>query len=99
LTATFFSALDRNEYNHITATYFLLAERKLRAQRQMAAKKLKSNEDKQVSQNRFISFLGWGCTQNNCFFMRIKLYALIRVGVSLPGFMEYCAGLNKATYH
>jgi len=26
-------ALDRNEYNHITATYFLLAERKLRAQR------------------------------------------------------------------
>lgn len=27
-------ALDRNEYNHITATYFLLAERKLRQQRQ-----------------------------------------------------------------
>lgn len=27
-------ALDRNEYNHITATYFLLAERKLRAHRQ-----------------------------------------------------------------
>ncbi|XP_011308158.1 serine/threonine-protein kinase MARK1 [Fopius arisanus] len=27
-------ALDKNEYNHITATYFLLAERKLRAQRQ-----------------------------------------------------------------
>ena len=26
-------ALDRNEYNHITATYFLLAERKLRATR------------------------------------------------------------------
>ena len=26
-------ALDRNEYNHITATYFLLAERKLRMQR------------------------------------------------------------------
>ncbi|XP_070494327.1 SNF-related serine/threonine-protein kinase isoform X2 [Chironomus tepperi] len=26
-------ALDRNEYNHITATYFLLAERKLRAHR------------------------------------------------------------------
>lgn len=25
-------ALDRNEYNHITATYFLLAERKLRSQ-------------------------------------------------------------------
>ena len=29
----FFRALDRNEYNHITATYFLLAERKLRMQR------------------------------------------------------------------
>ncbi|KYQ54279.1 SNF-related serine/threonine-protein kinase [Trachymyrmex zeteki] len=27
-------ALDKNEYNHITATYFLLAERKLRAHRQ-----------------------------------------------------------------
>ncbi|XP_055372863.1 serine/threonine-protein kinase fray2 [Condylostylus longicornis] len=27
-------ALDRNEYNHITATYFLLAERKLRQKRQ-----------------------------------------------------------------
>ncbi|KAG5673564.1 hypothetical protein PVAND_003602 [Polypedilum vanderplanki] len=26
-------ALDRNEYNHITATYFLLAERKLRSHR------------------------------------------------------------------
>ena len=25
--------MDRNEYNHITATYFLLAERKLRMQR------------------------------------------------------------------
>jgi SNF related kinase len=30
----FFRALDRNEYNHITATYFLLAERKLRLQQQ-----------------------------------------------------------------
>lgn len=29
-----FRALDKNEYNHITATYFLLAERKLRAHRQ-----------------------------------------------------------------
>ena len=28
-----YRALDRNEYNHITATYFLLAERKLRMQR------------------------------------------------------------------
>lgn len=26
--------LDKNEYNHITATYYLLAERKLRANRQ-----------------------------------------------------------------
>jgi len=31
---SFYSALDKNEYNHITATYFLLAERKLRAHRQ-----------------------------------------------------------------
>ncbi|XP_063592886.1 SNF-related serine/threonine-protein kinase-like isoform X3 [Penaeus indicus] len=30
-------ALDKNEYNHITATYFLLAERKLRAHRQQQA--------------------------------------------------------------
>ncbi|KAK6630953.1 hypothetical protein RUM44_003125 [Polyplax serrata] len=30
-------ALDRNEYNHITATYFLLAERKLRTYRQEQA--------------------------------------------------------------
>lgn len=27
------SGLDRNEYSHITATYFLLAERKLRSTR------------------------------------------------------------------
>ncbi|XP_064466671.1 SNF-related serine/threonine-protein kinase-like [Ornithodoros turicata] len=33
-------ALDRNDYNHITATYFLLAERKLRAQRQEKALQL-----------------------------------------------------------
>lgn len=26
-------ALDKNEYNHMTATYYLLAERKLRLQR------------------------------------------------------------------
>lgn len=26
-------ALEKNEYNHITATYFLLAERKLRSKR------------------------------------------------------------------
>lgn len=34
-----FSALDKNEYNHITATYFLLAERKLRSHRQELAPK------------------------------------------------------------
>ncbi|XP_059468439.1 SNF-related serine/threonine-protein kinase [Neocloeon triangulifer] len=33
-------ALDKNEYNHITATYFLLAERKLRSQRQEQAQKV-----------------------------------------------------------
>lgn len=33
-------ALDRNDYNHITATYYLLAERKLRAQRQEKALQL-----------------------------------------------------------
>ncbi|XP_078038526.1 SNF related kinase isoform X1 [Augochlora pura] len=32
-------ALDNNEYNHITATYFLLAERKLRAHRQEQVQK------------------------------------------------------------
>lgn len=31
--------MDKNEYNHITATYFLLAERKLRAYRQEEAQK------------------------------------------------------------
>ncbi|GIY27634.1 hypothetical protein CDAR_211661 [Caerostris darwini] len=35
-------ALDKNEYNHITATYFLLAERKLRAQRQERAQMINS---------------------------------------------------------
>merc|ERR1719481_257593 len=33
--------LDRNEYNHVTATYFLLAERKLRAQRHDTARRAK----------------------------------------------------------
>ncbi|XP_017882240.1 SNF-related serine/threonine-protein kinase [Ceratina calcarata] len=32
-------ALDKNEYNHITATYFLLAERKLRTYRQELVQK------------------------------------------------------------
>ncbi|CAK9802065.1 SNF-related serine/threonine-protein kinase [Anthophora quadrimaculata] len=34
-------ALDKNEYNHITATYFLLAERKLRAHRQEQVQKVR----------------------------------------------------------
>ena len=33
--------MDLNEYNHITATYFLLAERKLRAQRADLANSLR----------------------------------------------------------
>lgn len=37
-----FRALDKNEYNHITATYYLLAERKLRAQRQERAQMINS---------------------------------------------------------
>lgn len=37
LTGIVCRALDKNEYNHITATYFLLAERKLRAHRQEQA--------------------------------------------------------------
>ncbi|CAB4068758.1 SNRK [Lepeophtheirus salmonis] len=37
-------ALDRDDYNHITATYFLLAERKLRAQRHDLIKKTNSKE-------------------------------------------------------
>ena len=42
----FFRALDQNEYNHITATYFLLAERKLRAQRLDLATRLKESMNK-----------------------------------------------------
>ncbi|KAL0271505.1 UNVERIFIED_CONTAM: hypothetical protein PYX00_008580 [Menopon gallinae] len=38
-------ALDKNKYNHITATYFLLAERKLRAHRQeQAQNRVKQNQ-------------------------------------------------------
>lgn len=33
-----YSALDKNEYNHITATYFLLAEMKLRHDREQEQK-------------------------------------------------------------
>ncbi|KAK7792383.1 hypothetical protein R5R35_007735 [Gryllus longicercus] len=37
-------ALDKNEYNHITATYFLLAERKLRAHRQEQAQRIRQGQ-------------------------------------------------------
>lgn len=40
-----FRALDRNEYNHITATYFLLAERKLKAHRQDQLQQNKKKAD------------------------------------------------------
>ncbi|KAJ0178241.1 hypothetical protein K1T71_006064 [Dendrolimus kikuchii] len=36
-------ALDKNEYNHITATYYLLAERKLRSKRVDALRKQEAN--------------------------------------------------------
>lgn len=38
-----FRALDKNEYNHITATYFLLAERRLKIARQENAQTDRSN--------------------------------------------------------
>ncbi|XP_076752178.1 SNF related kinase [Xylocopa sonorina] len=44
-------ALDKNEYNHITATYFLLAERKLRAHRQEQMQKARP-EILEVSSSR-----------------------------------------------
>lgn len=47
-----YSALDKNEYNHITATYFLLAERKLRAQRQEQAQKKRPDLSLPVSISR-----------------------------------------------
>lgn len=37
------SALDKNEYNHITATYFLLAERRLKIARQEEMQSERSN--------------------------------------------------------
>ncbi|EFA01161.1 SNF-related serine/threonine-protein kinase-like Protein [Tribolium castaneum] len=43
--------LDKNEYNHITATYYLLAERKLRAKRQDQANKNKRPEHLAVPHN------------------------------------------------
>ena len=43
---TIIESLDRNEYNHVTATYFLLAERKLRAQRHDTARKAKADREK-----------------------------------------------------
>lgn len=42
-------ALDKNSYNHITATYFLLAERKLRALRQERAKLLNATHVSDLS--------------------------------------------------
>lgn len=39
VSTTIRRALDKNEYNHIAATYFLLAERKLRSHRQELAQK------------------------------------------------------------
>lgn len=39
-----YRCLDKNEYNHITATYFLLAERKLRSKRQDTVIKTKRPE-------------------------------------------------------
>lgn len=39
----FYRALDKNKYNHITATYFLLAEIRLRRRRE-EEKKLKLTE-------------------------------------------------------
>jgi len=46
--------LDRNDYNHVTATYFLLAERKLRAQRQDTARRAKdkTGDRKKVQQSK-----------------------------------------------
>ncbi len=37
-----------NEYNHITATYFLLAERKLGAQRHAMARQLRTRRSRRV---------------------------------------------------
>lgn len=45
------SCLDKNEYNHITATYFLLAERKLRSKRQDFTNKSKRPEHLLVPNN------------------------------------------------
>jgi len=41
--------LDRNDYNHVTATYFLLAERKLRVQRQDTARRAKADSKRRVA--------------------------------------------------
>jgi hypothetical protein len=35
---------SRNDYNHVTATYFLLAERKLRSQRQDTARRARTQK-------------------------------------------------------
>lgn len=48
LSYYFFRSLEKNEYNHITATYFLLAERKLRCKRQEQLNKTKRPEELNV---------------------------------------------------
>lgn len=45
----YFRALDKDAYNHVTATYFLLAERKLRALRQERAKLLNATHVSDLS--------------------------------------------------
>lgn len=55
-------ALDRNEYNHITATYFLLAERKLRQHRQDQIQKRRPELSLPVSStSRKLKLLGLLC--------------------------------------
>ena len=47
-----YSALDRNEYNHITATYFLLAERKLRAARLRTAEDVQQSHQLRIKEQQ-----------------------------------------------
>nr|XP_023026972.1 SNF-related serine/threonine-protein kinase [Leptinotarsa decemlineata] len=48
-------SLDKNEYNHITATYYLLAERKLRYKRQEHVNRSKRPEELAVFPNAQVS--------------------------------------------
>lgn len=45
-----FSCLEKNEYNHVTATYYLLAERKLKSKAQEQLNKNKRPDQLSVSQ-------------------------------------------------